>query len=219
MNPPLNPATHRTLRPPRRSIPHSTLHSPLTALSSLLPLPFAICTRIEYHGPHEHTTPIPKSRPSGANRAPPATCPDQDSSTSPPPLLSPLTTLGSLLSHPVIPASAAGTQQHPTPSPTVVPRLTQPPSSSTLPSSRHVHPRSSSPGPSPSSTDSPNHQKNRLKLSLASRPPLGAGWPERAPPFSPRHPAPPRPTVTLTPRTPKAREGCADGRRNHRPRG
>ncbi len=105
------------------------------------------------------------------------------------------------------------------PIPTVVPRQTQPPSSSTLPSSRHAHPRSSSPGTSPSSTDSPLHPKNRLKLSLASRPPLGAGWPERAPPFSPRHADPPRPTVTLTLRTPKAREGCADGRRNHRPRG
>ena len=98
----------------------------------------------------------------------------------------------------VIPASSAGTQRQPasqglraTPS---IPRP-QP--------HRLVRPAQLTDHPSvpPDAEDSPIRRKNRLKLSLASPP------------------APPRPTVTLTPRSPKAREGFAHGRRNHRPRG
>ena len=107
-----------------------------------------------------------------------------------------------------IPAPAAATPQPPASRDShTAPSL--PPPSLTAPSLRHF-----------TTPDARQFApKIRLKLSLASRSPEGTGWPEIAPPFSPSPPAPPRPTVTLTPRTPKAREGLADGRRNHRSRG
>ncbi len=46
-------------------------------------------------------------------------------------------------------------------------------------------PASQAPRPFPTPNTRQVAPKIRLKLSLASRPPLGGGWPEIAPPFSP----------------------------------
>ena len=50
-----------------------------------------------------------------------------------------------------------------------------------------------------------NPAKNSPKLSLASRPSLGAGWPETVPPFTPHQlPPHPRPAAAFTPRLEEA---------------
>ncbi len=197
-------------RRPRRTCPEPVEGGPS---SNQHPRPTAV--------PRQSAPPNPPSprlptRPSHLVRTAPSTDPNWPNSAPPRPQEFFGKNSYARTAPPVIPASSAGTQRQPasqglraTPS---IPRP-QP--------HRLVRPAQLTDHPSvpPDAEDSPIRRKNRLKLSLASRSPLGTGWPEIAPPFSPSPPAPPRPTVTLTSRSPKAREGFANGRRNHRSRG
>ena len=117
-----------------------------------------------------------------------------------------------------IPASSAGTQRQPasqglraTPS---IPRP-QP--------HRLVRPAQLTDHPSvpPDAEDSPIRRKNPPQAISGQPVPRGDRLARDSSPLLPQAAAGAhrRPTVTLTPRSPKAREGIADGRRNHRPRG
>ena len=117
-----------------------------------------------------------------------------------------------------IPASSAGTQRQPasqglraTPS---IPRP-QP--------HRLVRPAQLTDHPSvpPDAEDSPIRRKKPPQAISGQPVPSGDRLARDSSPLFPptRRGAHRRPTVTLTPRSPKAREGFADGRRYHRPRG
>ena len=118
----------------------------------------------------------------------------------------------------IIPASSAGTQRQPasqglraTPS---IPRP-QP--------HRLVRPAQLTDHPSvpPDAVDSPIRRKKPPQAISGQPVPSGDRLARDSSPLLPQAAAGAhrRPTVTLTPRSPKAREGIADGRRNHRPRG
>ena len=118
----------------------------------------------------------------------------------------------------VIPASSAATQRQPasqglraTPS---IPRP-QP--------HRLVRPAQLTDHPSvpPDAEDSPIRRKKPPQAISGQPVPRGDRLARDSSPLLPQAAAGAhrRPTVTLTPRSPKAREGFADGRRNHRPRG
>ena len=184
--------------------PAGALPSP-TDLLRTLPL-LAFGTHIEYHRPHEHTTPIPHTHhppPRSPRRPPdhPAPC------------------------HPLSRRPWLGPSSTQAASPTVAPRPPVPPNppSPRLPT-RPSHPVRIAPSTYPNWPKSNAPPPSRVFWKKLLR---AQGAPSSAPqihsestlPTHPRHPAPPRPTVTLTPRTPKAREGLADGRRNHRSRG
>ena len=119
---------------------------------------------------------------------------------------------------PVIPASSAGTQRQPasqglraTPS---IPRP-QP--------HRLVRPAQLTGPPSvpPDAEDSPIRRKKPPQAISGQPVPSGDRLARDSSPLLPQAAAGAhrRPTVTLTPRSPKAREGFAHGRRNHRSRG
>ena len=118
----------------------------------------------------------------------------------------------------IIPASSAGTQRQPasqglraTPS---IPRP-QP--------HRLVRPAQLTDHPSvpPDAEDSPIRRKKPPQAISGQPVPRGDRLARDSSPLLPQAAAGAhrRPTVTLTPRSPKAREGFAHGRRNHRPRG